>query len=131
MEHQIENRPFTDLPIPFATETRQLLSGTFRHSEVHVVCLEEVSDPRVFRKLEEMGLYPARYQEKNGTGLVYTIQGFRDEIRKIFEVLVCWLDKVGGLAEAKLWRETIVWSWMSRPDYQLPPVVSKINCKKH
>lgn len=117
--------PSVDFPFSFDTTT--LTKGTFRESEIHVSMGKDASDLRLFETLKKAGLFVALNEREHGTDIIFTVQGYRDEIGKIWEMLHQYLLKAGGSAYCKMKEEVIVDYWLSSPDYPLPPVVSTIN----
>ncbi|MCC6520842.1 hypothetical protein IT403_02590 [Candidatus Nomurabacteria bacterium] len=114
------------IKFPFLLKTTTLKPGTFRESEIHVSLSKGDSDPRLLENFEKGGFFTAFTERDHGVNIVFTTQGHRKDIAKIWEMLANYLLIAGGGKHCHMKEERITQYWVSSPDYPLPPIVSKI-----
>ena len=114
------------IKFPFSIETGSLAPGAFRESEIHVSLSQDSSDPRLMARFREAGFFVAFTKREHGTNAVFTTQGYRKDMEKVWSMLVDYLEKAGGGMYCHMKEERITKFWLSSPEYPLPPVVSKI-----
>jgi hypothetical protein len=112
-----------NVPIPFKLGMTPLPPKTFRESEFHLTLCPERSDPRLLRKLTEMGLLMIYMPKSWGIALVYTAQGKRDLIKSLALSLSDFLEKSGGAVMCSLKEERVAKWWASDEAIKFPPVV--------
>jgi hypothetical protein len=123
----IPPRPFnTDILPPFKLELGSLPTGKFREDEIHITLDRDRSDPRLILSLRQMGFFSVYMDKDYGTAEIFTTQGSCRDVRRVLPLITNYLNEVGGAVNCVIKEETIVRSWMSSPDLQLPPVISTI-----
>ena len=114
------------VPFPFRLKLAPLPKGEFRETEIHFSLNKECSDPRLITTLKSAGFFLAYNEREHGTGAILTCQGYRKDIDAIWHQLTSYLIKAGGAVNGEMKEERIARSWMSSPDYPLPPIVKEI-----
>jgi hypothetical protein len=123
----IPHKEFDSLiTFPFSFTTEMLAPDTFRESEIHVSMNRKESDPRLLERLKQSGLLVAFNERQGDTRVIFTVQGYRDQIGEIWRMLHSYLLKVGGAVDCNMKEEVIADYWLSSPDYPLPPVVNAV-----
>lgn len=123
----IEYQTFNpDVPIPFQLELVYLESGKFREDEIHITLDRDNSDRRLLESLRQMDFFPASRLKDYGIAEIFTTQGSYQDIQKVVPMIVSYLNQAGGAAKCVIKEERIIHSWVSSPDYKLPPVIKSI-----
>jgi hypothetical protein len=123
----IEYRTFNpDVPLPFQLELGNLAIGAFREDEIHITLDRDNSDRRLRESLIQIGFFPASRQKDYGIAEIFTTQGSYQDIQKVLPMIVSYLNQAGGAATCVVKEERIIHSWVSSPDYKLPPVIKSI-----
>jgi hypothetical protein len=123
----IEYRTFNpDVPLPFQLELGDLGIGAFREDEIHITVDRDNSDRRLRESLIQIGFFPASRQKDYGIAEIFTTQGSYQDIQKVLPMIVSYLNQAGGAATCVVKEERIIHSWVSSPDYKLPPVIKSI-----
>jgi hypothetical protein len=123
----IEYQTFNpDVPIPFQLELGDLAIGAFREDEIHITIDRDNSDRRLRESLRQIGFFSASRQKDYGIAEIFTTQGSYQDIQKVLPMIVSYLNQAGGAATCVVKEERIIHSWVSSPDYKLPPVIKAI-----
>jgi hypothetical protein len=123
----IKYRTFNpDVPLPFQLELGDLAIGAFRENEIHITLDRDNSDPRLLESLRQMGFFSALRQKDYGIAEIFTTQGSYQDIQKVLPMIVSYLNQAGGAGACVVKEERIIHSWVSSPDYKLPPVIKAI-----
>jgi hypothetical protein len=123
----IEYRTFNpDVPLPFQLELGNLAIGAFREDEIHITLDRDNSDPRLLESLRQIGFFSALRQKDYGIAEIFTTQGSYQDIQKVLPMIVSYLNQAGGATACVVKEERIIHSWVSSPDYKLPPVIKAI-----
>jgi hypothetical protein len=123
----IEYRTFNpDVPLPFQLELGDLAIGAFREDEIHITIDRDNSDRRLRESLRQIGFFSALRQKDYGIAEIFTTQGSYQDIQKVLPMIVSYLNQAGGAAACVIKEERIIHSWVSSPDYKLPPVIKAI-----
>jgi hypothetical protein len=123
----IEYKTFNpDVPLPFQLELGDLGIGAFREDEIHITVDRDNSDRRLLESLRQIGFFSALRQKDYGIAEIFTTQGSYQDIQKVLPMIVSYLNQAGGAATCVVKEERIIHSWVSSPDYKLPPVIKAI-----
>jgi hypothetical protein len=123
----IEYRDFNpDVPLPFQLELGYLEAGKFREDEIHITLDRDNSDERLLKLLKQIDFFSASRQKDYGIAEIFTTQGSYQDIQKVLPMIVSYLNQAGGAAACVVKEERIIHSWVSSPDYNLPPVIKAI-----
>lgn len=117
-DYDFPDKPYCgDGKPPFKLDLRPLTgppNEEFRQTELHLVMDEERSDPQLIQSLLDTGMYPARLPKAASENypahmaIVFTVQGYKNEIGHLAEQLTDYLLKVGGTVRASLKEERIL-----------------------
>lgn len=130
-ECHYEERPFDDtVPFPFQL-SRRTLSGApgeeFREAEVHLVMDRDKSDPRLYKKLLDAGLYGAYIPDGDRVEVVFTAQGFLQDIDPLVEALRVYVRHAGGAVQCMDMQEIAIrWAIIGTDHACLPEIVDRI-----
>jgi hypothetical protein len=120
-------QPFNpNIPIPYRLELCSLEPGKFREDEIHITLDREKSDPRLIAALRSMGFFSAWMEKSSSSVEIFTVQGERLHIEKIFADMITYLRNAGGAVNGSIKEEKIVRWWLSSPDLKLPPVFQNL-----
>jgi hypothetical protein len=114
------------IKFPFSVKTELLQPGKFRESEIHVSMSKKNSHPELLQKFRDAGFFVAFTKRTNGTNIVFTTQGYAKDLKRVWEMLVAYLQSAGGSVDCHMKEERITKHWLSSPDYPLPPIIREI-----
>ncbi|HXC53112.1 MAG TPA: hypothetical protein VN634_19650 [Candidatus Limnocylindrales bacterium] len=119
--------PYRSNPLPFRLEMSSPSPSAFRESEIHVTLDSERSDPRLLKKLREIGMLKGTIPKPWGKASIFTAQGTQEQIDRIREPLWDFLRRSGGGVRCTIKEEKTVRYWLSHAvGIGLPQVISTI-----
>ena len=111
---------------PFRFTRKRMTHGDFRESEIHLTLDREGSAPQLLEALRWMGFFVATSEKTRGLTEIYTVQGTQEQIDRLREPLIGFLEAAGGSRGLRIKEERVVRWWKSTPEFLLPPVVDRI-----
>ncbi|NQZ84766.1 MAG: hypothetical protein HRU03_03525 [Nanoarchaeales archaeon] len=109
---KIKEKKFDNsIKFPFKIKRRTLSSQRnekFRETEFHLTMNYDKSNKKLIRKLLESGLYPAYMLKENYTSIIFTIQGNKKEINKLYQQTKKYLEFAGGAVNCSIKKELAI-----------------------
>ena len=109
---KIKEKKFDNsIKFPFKIKRRTLSSQRnekFRETEFHLTMNYNKSNKKLITKLLESGLYPAYMLKENYTSIIFTIQGYKKEINKLYQQTKKYLEFAGGAVNCSIKKELAI-----------------------